>query len=329
VKSTKSPSWSERLLGLGPVAAPPHAFRVDSESIAYAGFRREGAVYSVAETAELPLPEETFHEGLLGGPPREPERFREAVADLTRGLSHPPREASLVLPDSWLRVAFTDLATAPTTADRDDVLRWKLKRLVPFRVDELRLTGQSVAPLPQQSEEEPHRVLLGFAVEALLEQVEDAFATAGVRLGRITSSSLALLSALAGRLEDGVLTAVALVDAAGYTLIFLRDGAPLLHRYKSFAATLPEGFRDGFVARDLRLTRNFLEEQVPGVPVGRALVAAPAAERGSWVERLSQALDAPAEPIGREHLPPLDASVPRTDWHRLAPLLGAVVREVA
>lgn len=329
MKSTKSPSWSERLLGLSPIAAPPHAFRVDAESIAYAGFRREGEVYSVAETAELPLPAETFHDGLLGGPPREPERFREAVGALVARIAEPPREASLVLPDSWLRVAFTELATAPTSAERDDVLRWKLKRLVPFRVDELRLSGQTVARLPQQSDEEPHRVLLGFAAEALLAQIEESFAAAGVRLGRITSTSLALVAALAGRVDAGAITAVAIVDQGGYSLLFTRDGEPVLHRYKSFAGGLPEGSLDGFVGRDLRLTRNFLAEQVPDVPVTRAVVAAPAAVRSPWVERLSQALDAPTEPIGREHLPPLDASVPRTDWHRLAPLLGAVAAEVA
>lgn len=311
------------------MAAPPHAFRVDSASIAYAGFRREGEVYAVAETAEVPLPPETFHEGLLGGPPREPERFRAAVAELVGGLAHPPREASLVLPDAWLRVAFTELAAPPTGADRDDVLRWKLKRLVPFRVDELRLTAQTVAALPGQSAEEPHRVLLGFAVESLLAHVEEAFAAAGVRLGRITNASLGLLSALAGRLDDDALAAVALVDDGGYTLVFGRGGEPVLHRYKAFAGSLPEGARDGFVARDLRMTRSFLEEQVPGVAVRRALVAAPAAERAAWAERLARALDAPAEAVGREHLPPLDAAVPRTDWNRLAPLLGAAVREVA
>lgn len=311
------------------MAAPPHAFRVDSASIAYAGFRREGEVYAVAETAEVALPPETFHEGLLGGPPREPERFRAAVAELVGGLSHPPREASLVLPDAWLRVAFTELAVPPTGADRDEVLRWKLKRLVPFRVDELRLTAQTVAALPGQSAEEPHRVLLGFAVESLLAHVEEAFAAAGVRLGRVTNASLGLLSAVAGRLEDDALAAVALVDDGGYTLVFGRGGEPVLHRYKAFAGSLPEGARDGFVARDLRMTRSFLEEQVPGVAVRRALVAAPAAERAAWAERLARALDAPAEAVGREHLPPLDASVPRTDWNRLAPLLGAAVREVA
>ena len=329
MKSTRSPSWSERLLGLGPVAAPPHVFRVDSASIAYAGFRREGDVYAVDETAEAPLPPETFHEGLLGGPPREPERFREAVAALVGGLARPPQEASLVLPDAWLRVAFADLSTLPTGPDREEVLRWKLKRLVPFRVDELRLTAQTVAPLPQQSAEEPYRVLLGFAVESLVAHIEEAFAAAGVRLGRITNASLGLVSALAGQLDDASLAAVALVDDGGYSLIFVRGDEPVLHRYKAFAGSLPEGTRDGFVSRDLRLTRNFLDEQVPGVTVARALVAAPTGERAAWAERLGQALEAPAEGVGREHLPPLDATVPRTDWHRLAPMLGAAAREVA
>ena len=45
------------------------------------------------------------------------------------------------------------------------------------------LTGAAeVAPLPGQ--EEPRRLLLGFAVEQLLAQVEDAFNAAGVRLER-------------------------------------------------------------------------------------------------------------------------------------------------
>jgi Tfp pilus assembly pilus retraction ATPase PilT len=224
--------------------------------------------------------------------------------------------------------AFTDLAAPPTGADREEVLRWKLKRLVPFRVDELRLTAQTVLPLPRQSEEEPYRVLLGFAVESLLTQLEDAFAHAGVRLGRITNASLGLVSAVARQLDDS-LSAVALVDGGGYSLIFVRDGEPVLHRFKAFAGSLPEGTRDGFVVRDLRLTRSFLEEQLPGVPVRRALVAAPAGERAAWTERLSRALDAPAAGVGREQLLPLDAAVPRTDWHRLGSMLGAAAREVA
>jgi hypothetical protein len=328
VRSTKSPSWSERLLGLGPVTAPPHAFRLDASTLAYAGFRREGDVYQVAEAAEMELPPDTFQGGILGGPPREPERFRATVAELVGTLQAPVREASLVLPDAWLRLAFADTASPPRGPDRDDVLRWKLRRLVPFRVDELRITAVEVAPLPRQEPEEPHRVLLGFAVDSLVTQVEDAFAAAGVRLGRVTSASLALLSAVAPHLPADGLAAVVLVDDGGYTLTFARDREPVLHRYKGFAGALPEGAMGGLVSRDLRLTRSFLEEQLPGIPVARALVAAPAAERGPWAERLADALGAPAEGIGRDHLPALAPTLPRTDWHRLAPLLGAVHREV-
>ena len=57
-----------------------------------------------------------------------------------------------------------------------------LKRLVPFRVDELRIGAQEVEPLPNQPAEEPERLLLGFAVDQLLTQVEDAFAA--LRRGR-------------------------------------------------------------------------------------------------------------------------------------------------
>jgi hypothetical protein len=328
VRSTKSPSWSERLLGLGPVAAPPHAFRLDAHSLSYAGFRREGEVYGVAETAELDLPPETFQTGILGGPPREPERFREAVASLVGTLAAPVREASLVLPDAWLRLAFADTAAAPGGSGSDEVLRWKLRRLVPFRVDELRITAHEVAPLPAQEPEEPHRVLLGFAVEVLLAHVEDAFAAAGVRLGRITSASLALLSAVAAHLPPEGLTAVTLVEDSGYTLTFVRHRQPVVHRFKGFAGSLPGGSQHGFVSRDLRLTRSFLAEQLPDTPVARALVAAPAAEQEPWTRRLAEALGTEAQGIGRDHLPELAPTMPRTDWYRLAPLLGAVHREV-
>ncbi len=328
MRSTKSPSWSERLVGLGPVAPPPHAFRLGPHGIAYAGFRAEGDVYALAASASAELPADTFQEGLLGGPAREPERFAEAVRELVRSLPQPPREASLVLPEGWLRLAFADLNELPVGAGRDEVLRWKLRRQVPFRVDELRLAALEVAPLPAQSPEEPFRVMLGFAVEALLGQVEDAFAAAGVRLGRITCESLALLAALRPADADELL-AVALVDAGGYSLLFARGGEPVLHRHKGHTAGLPEVSRGPLVGRDLRLTRSFLAEQLPEVPVARALVAAPAAVERDWLELMSESLAAAAERLGRDHLPPLAAITPAPEWRQLAPLLGAATREVA
>lgn len=364
MRSTKLPSWIESLLGLGPVAPPPHAFRIDGSCVEYAGFERRGgqsgggsgAGLALVRTASVPLDPDTFQEGLLGGPAREPADLQGRIAELLQGLGDGVDEASLVLPDAWLRLAFTDVAHLPTgVQERDDVLRWKLKRLVPFRVEELRLSGVEIEPLPVQSAEEPHRMLLGFGVDALLTQLEEAFAALGVRIGAITSDSLALLAALSAaggaggvgtanpeRPGEAGMAALALVGDAGYTLVFSRRGEPVLHRYKGFAGSLPEAARGSLVKRDLRLTRTFLEDSFPGMHLDRVVLARPwdggghdsafqAAQepRDPWLSWLGDSLESRAERLRRDDLPLTEVAGRGVDWHRLAPLVGAVSQEVA
>jgi hypothetical protein len=166
-------------------------------------------------------------------------------------------------------------------------------------------------------------------------QVEEAFSAAGVRLGQVTNASLALLSALSPSAQtpvgsSAVFAAVVLVGSEGYTLIFARGSEPVLHRYKAFTGTLPEGSRTSFVARDLKLTRNFLDEHFPGSRLGPVLLLAPPELEPAWLDRLEQGLDTPAAPLDGRHLPPLrveEAAVPT--WRDLAPMLGAARQEVA
>jgi hypothetical protein len=330
VRSIKLPSWIEGLLGFTPVPVPPHVFALDASRLRYGQFVRDRQGFRCRFVREAALPRDAFQSGLLGGPLRDPGVFQGIVGTLVRSLPAGTKikDASLVIPDAWLRVAFTESGDLPKTSDQlDEVLRWKLRRLVPFRVDELRVSAAEVPPLPDQ--EEPRRLLLGFAVEQLLAQLEDAFAANGIRLGQISNDSLAMLSSLNAPRADA-LTALAVVDEAGYTLVFVRAGAPVLHRYKGFTGGLPEGSRMGFVVRDLKLTRNFLDEHLPGVPLTQVLLAAPPALEPLWVDLLAEGLGEPASPLDGRHLPPLRAeegTIPA--WRELAPLLGAVRREVA
>ena len=306
---------------------PPHVFSLDAESLRYAQILRDRQGYRVRGYRTVALPRDSFQSGLLGGPLRDPAGFEALAGGLVRGIQGGVRAASLVIPDAWLRVAFAESGDLPKTAEqRDEVLRWKLRRLVPFRVDELRVSATEVAPLPRQ--EEPRRLLLGFGIEQLLAQIEAAFAAHGVRLGLISNTSLSLLGALDARREETV--ALTLVEEHGYTLVFARSGEPILHRYKGFAGGLPEVGRTGLIVRDLKLTRNFLDEQLPGVPLERVLLLAPPEQEPLWVDLLSEGLGEPTAPLDGRSLPPLraeDTTVP--SWRDLAPMLGAARGEVA
>lgn len=331
MRSTKLPSWIKRALGFDPVPSPPHVFSLDGEKLRYGQFAHDRHGFRLRAFREAALPRDPFQHGPLGGPLRDPAGFRELVAGMVKAIPGGVREASLVLPDPWLRVTFTESGDLPKTAEAiDEVLRWKLRRLVPFRVDELRVDATEVSAIPGQ--EEPRRLLLGFAVEQLLAQIEESFAAAGVRIGQVSNASLALLAAVAaspGAAPDAF-SAVVLVAEEGYALIFARGGEPVLHRYKGFTGALPEASRASFVSRDLKLTRNFLDEHFPGAPLGAVLLLAPPELEPVWLDRLEEGLGRPATPVDGRHLPPLRAEEPSVPpWRSLAPMLGAARQEVA
>jgi hypothetical protein len=301
---------------------PPHVFALDSRRVRYAGFAAEKEDLRLIDYRERELPADVFAAGLLGGAVRDAEGLARSVAELAADLGAPVRDAALVLPDAWLRLAFAEAGDLPRAPQaREEVLRWKLRRLVPFRVEELRVAGSEVEPLASQ--DEPRRLLLGFALEQLVAPAEAAFAAAGVRLGLVANTSLALLGALRDRPADG-LDVVALVDAEGQSLLFARGDVPVLHRYKP-AEDEPAG--DGrLVIRDLRLTRSFLSENLPGAELRRVLLLAPPALAAAWLEWLSAGLGRPAVPLALEHL--RLAGDPGPAWSDAASLLGAACVEI-
>ena len=329
MRSIKLPLWTRRLLGFTPLDAPPHVFALDERRLRYGQLALDRSGLRLRDFRQLALPADAFHNSVLGGPLRDPGAFRELVGALIAGIPGGVRDASLVIPDSWLRVTYAESGELPRGGPAlDEVLRWKLRRLVPFRVDELRIGATLVSPLPGQSE--PRRLLMGFAVEQLLAQLEDAFTAHGVRLGQISNVSLSLLDALGvshGTTSRAFL-ALTLVEDDGYTLIFARRGEPVLHRYKAFSGAAGETAPASSVVRDLRLTRNFLDENFPGAGLETILLLAPPAVEATWLERLEQGLGARAEVIDERLLPPVREGATLPPWRDLAPMIGAARRVI-
>jgi hypothetical protein len=327
VRSTRSLSWIERLLGFEPVPPPPHVFSLGPTELHYANIQRgpQGLVLEDERLVELPA--DTFQPGVLGGPLKDARAFFEAIGGLVARLPKKPEQASLVLPDTWLRLTFTELAELPRKSSlREEILRFKLKRLVPFRVEDLRVKAVEVTPFPDQAE--PLRVLLGFAIEPLLAQIEAAFGAAGVQLGNITNTTLATIAGVAPLLGDGELASMLVVHADAYTLCYFRDGEPLVYRFKAFS---DGGVDRDSVARDLRMTESFMRRHFhaegAGAGVARAFFVTPPGQEEQWADWIGDDLGMPPEQLAYGHFSLLRAR-PATAWLSMAPLLGAANLEV-
>jgi hypothetical protein len=313
------------------VLPPPHVFALDRSELGYGAFHRspQGWIFEVSRRE--PLPEGLLTPGLLGAPMRDPRPFWELVQHFVRGLPGPIEAASLVLPDSWLRLAFVESGELPRgKKERDEVLRFKLKRLVPFRVEDLRLSEIEVTPFPNQ--EEPLRLMIGFAIESFLRQLEDAFRGVGIEIGRITNTTLALLSGLDHLVAGDDLACLVLVRRDDFTLSYLHRGEIVLYRYKGFGEEgagngRPPAADAGVVRRDLRLTSSFVARHFPDRPLARAFLAAPPEVEDEWLGWLGEELDRAPEPLGYEHFA-LSRTQAAESWLATGPLLGAASIEV-
>lgn len=334
-----APSLLQRLAGLERRRVPSHVFLIESGRLLYGRFIGEEPPLTLMEYHERPLPPGLWPDGPLGGPARDPAALAEVVKELVDAASTRPTEASLVVPDAWLRLAFTELNELPRAGEeRDAVLRWKLKGLTPFRVDELRVeaapmtvpgaakaTAKADADADDDTEEtEAQRVLIGFGVDRLLSQLEEVFAGAGVRVGQLVNSGLALGS-LAGVLDRaGALTALVYVRPEGYGLAFQHRDALLFHRVK-----LRGGDTDilGQVHRDLMLTRSYLEENFPALKLDALLLLAPEGEQFRWMQWLDDGFEREPRALGPEDLPVAVRDAAPENWLDAAPMLGAALGE--
>ncbi len=326
MRSTRLPSWIDRFVGLNPSPAPPHVFAVSPAELRYGSFHRGDAGGFVFDSCEaVELDPEMFTEGPLGGTVTEPRALQEAVKSFVASLTGPIQSASLVLPDTWLRLIFTEISELPRRAkERDEILRWKLKQLVPFRVEDLRITALPVTPFPDQ--EEPVRLLLGFGIEMLLNQLEDAFRTADVKIGCITNVTFATLASLEHGIDEDDLAALVMVQDDAYTLTYFRGGEPLIYRYKELGGLTLAGL-SGAVRRDLRMTASFVTRNFPDVPLRRTFLAAPVETEEEWASWVYEEIQSPPELLAFEHFQLSRTQVGPT-WSQTAPLLGAASLEV-
>ena len=306
-------------------------FLLDEHQLVLAHFvRQEGSTPVLQAVRRRELPAETFQEGALGGPLREPAEFHEVVAELQQAADTatgaPVTTAALVLPDKWLRLTFAELEDVPKKAHlREEALRFKLRKKVPFRVEELRVRGARVG-VGGNGEA---RFLIGFGVEPVLAQTEDSFRRAGIHIGVVTNESLGAAQAIVHLRgdEDPFLLVIAHPD--GYSLLAHSKQSPTLYRYKSIDPTLDSSVTRHLAVRELRLTRSFIEERElfgPDRPLPEHTLMLAAEEAlGTWRERLEDGLRIPARRAGGNGNLDIGPETGDLGLEQALPMLGAAL----
>jgi type IV pilus assembly protein PilM len=197
----------------------------------------------------------------------KPQLYRDA---LTRIALVPPAKrpgAALVIPDYAVRMAVIDFEQFPTREeDCIALLRFRLRKTVPFHIDEARLSYAV-----QVNESKQIEVLTVAIARPILEEYEAILTAAGYRVGLVMPSSIAALRLCVA--SDRGLSVVA--KAAGSTLsVMLLDG-PRVRLVRCLDLSLSgdevQPSEEKTVLPLLQQTLAYAEDQI-GQPVTRLLL---------------------------------------------------------
>jgi type IV pilus assembly protein PilM len=149
---------------------------------------------------------------------REPATVVRGVRESLTSVGARTRDVIAVLPDAAVRVVLLDFETLPDNREEaDSVVRFRLRKSLPFDVDKAKLSYQA------QATASGVRLVAAVALNSVIEDYEAAFLEAGFSPGVVLPS---MLAALGGAPADRP-TLVVKVDAHT-TSIAILDGQQLL-----------------------------------------------------------------------------------------------------
>jgi hypothetical protein len=219
------------------------------------------------------------------------------------------KRAALVVPTGWVRSFVFAFDVLPRkNAELVDVVRWRLKKVVPVPPADLRVTL-----VPLRTHEGQRRLLCTAGLERAWSQIEGAFAGAAVRLGLITPRVFATDAVVT---DVGGVRIVIQLETGHLSLLISDEADPLLLRSK----LLPVGERAWeVIQRELRLTLAYVREQLELTDELTVIVVAGDEAIGPRIAAWWSGLD------GVRVLPPPAAGVDGSESlgaPRMLPLLG-------
>jgi type IV pilus assembly protein PilM len=232
-------AYQSGVCGIGPIRrflrwldATPHptvAIEFTPEHVSAARFTRAGsldgfAVETLPPGALVPSAIETNIANAIA--------VKAAVAGVSKTLKLKDEDGALLVPDPVIRVFVQHFDDFPRSAEEAvPMLRWKLKKSVPFEVDETLLSY-----MRQPSRGEGIDVVTAIARLRIIKEYEALLEPQGVRAGVVLSSTLAAISLL----EDSKPTLLARLSGTSLTTAIVREGVLAGYRCTELPTTAAE-----------------------------------------------------------------------------------------
>jgi type IV pilus assembly protein PilM len=320
----------EALLNLRP-SWPPVAVEIDRGRLVLARVKRARGkpaleAFRVQETPDHLLSPSLFKPNL--GTPAE---LAAQLRDLFARSGTKPGRISVVLPDNVARVSIVSLPEKPAgPRELADVLRFKLRKSVPFRLEDAVISSWPVA-----TDGPGHDLLVAVMLRSTIEQVEVAFDAAGARVGLVDLATPSLYNLARTELTKAAASgkdAALLNCAPGYfTLLIVRKDRVAFYRCKSYAnGNGDNGAAASLIARELASSLSYYQEKLQGAGIGTILVrsvAQPFAEILSLLERLGLTEVRAVDPNGT--IDAASARLSAEDASRISAALGASAGRMA
>jgi hypothetical protein len=317
----------EALLELRP-HYPPVAVEIDRGQITLVRVTRRRRTRPVLDAFRI----QTAPEHAVGGSIFRPnlgsldELTRQARELFDASLTKPGK-VSLVLPDNLAKVSIVTLPERPATQKQlREMLRFKLRRSVPFRLEDAVISSWA---LPGSGPE--LNLLVAVMMRSVVEQYEAAFEAAGARPGLIDLCTPSLFNlarpGLVKALGSGSDAALLNCTRNYFTLMIMRADRVVFFRCKTYPGGDEEDTqgRLAVMARELTSSFSYYSEKLGGAGIGIVCVRAlspgldevvPVLERiGVPAVRVIDAAEALDRSSSKRFEP--------VEGQRLAPALGA------
>jgi type IV pilus assembly protein PilM len=284
----------------------------------------------VAVHKEVPLPPGTPVPSLAHPQVPDISPLEGAVETLLKEMESKDLQISVVLPDNIARVSVLKFGRMPATRQEVlDLIRFRMQKVLPFRVEEAALDFQL---LDNGGSEEPE-FLVALVQRPLLFQYERLFSNRDLVPGLVDldSFNLANLLARGGGIGEGEEGDRALVNAAeGYlTVVFFRGGRLNFFRSKQLSdeeRTLPQRLHAG-IRREMASCAAYYREHLSGAGMSAVAVRTVEGDPDVILGIAQEEMGCPAQvlDLSRAVVLPPGAAASEGIWQRLAPAVGAAL----